>query len=145
MPESVKNKLNQGLKMLLVKRVIFPILSLLVISCTSTQQGWIEIGYENGARYQMNPEVQRSGSDSSVVTYELWITRPLQAEKVRFIKAQMVARCKTRSQIFSHLEVFNLVGRSIKAFNYDIANSTGWETPKRDIFIKAFNTACNVP
>lgn len=128
--------------MLFSKWSIFPVLSLLVVSPAFAQMGWIEIGQQDGVRYEMNPKVQRSGAVSSVVAYELWLTPPQEINGVRSSKVQIIARCESRSQALSQIETFNNQGLSIKVTDYDISDPSAWETPKQDVYGKAFRMAC---
>ncbi len=129
--------------MLFNKWLLSPVLSLLVAVPAIAQMGWIELGREDNILYQMNPEVQISGAASSVVAYELWLTPPQEINGVRSSKIQIIARCESRSQVLSQIETFNSQGLSIKVTDYDIADPSAWETPKQNIYGKAFNMACN--
>lgn len=117
--------------------------SLLFAGSAIAQYGWVELGRQDNLTFQINPEVMRSGSDNSVVAYELWLTAPQAINGVRSSKIQILARCKSRSQALSRIEQFNDQGLSIKVTDYDISSSENWETPKQDIYGKAFQMACN--
>ena len=125
-----------------VKWWISPVASLLVTAPVITQMGWVEIGQEDGVRYEMNPEVQVSVAASSVVAYELWLTPPQEINGVRSSKIEIIARCESRSQALSRIETFDNQGLSIKVTDYDIAAPSAWETPKQNILGKAFQMAC---
>lgn len=133
--------------MLFNKWLLCPVVSglLIVGSAVSAiaQYGWIELGRQDNILYQMNPEVQIGGADSSVVAYELWLTPPQEINGVRSSKVQIIARCESRSQVLSQIETFNSQGLSIKVTDYDIADPSAWETPKQNIYGKAFRMACN--
>lgn len=126
-----------------VKWLICPVLSLLVVSPAIAQQGWVEIGQEDGIRYQMNPEVQRSSVDSSVVVYELWLTSSQEINGVRFSKVQVFARCERRTQIISRIENFDSQGHRFQVIEYDVTHPSAGDTPKQDIYGQAFQMACN--
>jgi hypothetical protein len=133
--------------MLFNKWLLCPVVSglLIVGSAVSViaQYGWIELGRQDNLTFQLNPEVMRSGSDNSVVAYELYLTAPQETNGVRSIKVQIIARCNSRSQVLSQVERFNDQGLSVKVVDYDISNSERWETPKQDLYGKAFQMVCN--
>lgn len=133
--------------MLSLKWWLYPVISGLLFAGSSVgaiaQSNWIELGREDNILYQMNPELQISGAASSVVAYELWLTPPQEINGVRSSKIQIIARCESRSQALSQIKTFNSQGLSIKVTDYDIADPSAWETPKQNIFGKAFNMACN--
>lgn len=133
--------------MLFSKWLSIPVISsACLFGCVSNaiaQYGWIELGRQDNLIFQLNPEVTRSGSDNSVVAYELYLTAPQETNGVRSIKMQMIARCSSRSQALSQVERFNDQGLSIKVVDYDISSSERWETPKQDLYGKAFRMACD--
>ena len=107
------------------------------------QYGWIELGRQDNLVFQLNPDVTRSGSSNSVVAYELYLTAPQETNGVRSIRMQLLARCNSKQQILSRIERFNDKGLSVSSDDYDVSHNEDWETPKSDLYGKAFNLVCN--
>ena len=140
--------------MLLIKWLTFPVINFLIIFSSlflpvpsvAKQPQWINLGTENELIYKINPKMQRSNDNSSIVVYELLVIPPVhlsQQTGIRFSFIQLIARCSSRSQALSQIENFNHQGLSMGIIDHDITDPLEWETPKQDIYGKAFNYACS--
>ena len=124
--------------------LLYPAMVSLLIgggNAIAQQPQWLELGRQDGLLFQMNSTTQRSGE--SVVAYELLLTAPQEINGVRVTKVQIIARCSSRSQVLSRMDSVNDQGKLVKEFEYDISSSERWETPKQDLYGKAFQLACS--
>lgn len=104
---------------------------------------WIPIGTQDGLTIRLNPKVNLSGVDDSVVSYELMVTAPQEVNGVRYSIVQLMARCNSRLMALTELEAFNDKGQSVSVTQFDIHHREDWQTPQNDIYGHSYNIVCN--
>lgn len=129
----------------LIKYSLF--ISTLIIFFESTglsQIDWTPIGTQDGLRFEINPTTYKSGTDLSVVFYQLRITNSDPSNTINYSIIDIIARCNSKLQALSKIETFNHQGRLVTSRDFDITLRDAWETPiASDIYGNAYNIACN--